>query len=290
MRPTQLFTSALLIVAASSASSPFPPNTMLEARQDDATTTSSSSFILDFSGVQGNTATTVVSSSETSSGTDDASSATATDTDSNSNSQSDSASTSGSQGNSTQTSDASSQATTKTYDARLPAGGVSLITPAAIATSYYKIKDNIVFAWNYTSLSATPNAVDVLASCAQNSEIYTISANMSITNDMQAVTWDTGAYQATASPQLFTSEYTLIIHDATKDISAVAQAGYLGTFNSFRFGMYLPRPYNDLQEFKCVTCNGANTLMDKNTMSLMCGMTALTILSFSWFGGIAGVW
>nr|POF04213.1 hypothetical protein CFP56_21968 [Quercus suber] len=282
MRTAPLLTSALLFAVASTASSPFPVNTILDARQDDTPTTSSTSFNLDLSTVQGNTATTITSSAESSSGSNSASTASISGSDSSSNS--------GSQNGTSETSSQSSQATTKTYDARLPAGGVSLITPAAIATSYYKIKNDVVFVWNYTSLSATPSAVDVLAACATNSATYTIAANLTITNATQAVTWDTGAYQATGDPQLLTADYTLIIHDSAKDASAVAQAGYLGTFDSYTFGMYIPQQPEGLQQFKCVTCNGASTLMDKHTVLFMGGMATVTIFSFGWFGGIAGLW
>jgi len=79
-----------------------------------------------------------------------------------------------------------------------------MITPSALAApSYYKIGDFVTFAWNYTSLSVTPSAIDVVASCQRNEQIYTIAANQSI-NGTQAVTWDTGNYQGTATVPLLT--------------------------------------------------------------------------------------
>src|SRR5579862_8109686 len=57
-------------------------------------------------------------------------------------------------------------------DPRLPAGGIMMITPSALAApSYYKIGDFVTFAWNYTSLSVTPSAIDVVASCQRNEQI-----------------------------------------------------------------------------------------------------------------------
>ena len=40
--------------------------------------------------------------------------------------------------------------------------------------------------------------------------------------------------------------YTLIIYDAASSISATPQAGYLGVYNQFTFGMYLGQPYTPL--------------------------------------------
>jgi len=114
-----------------------------------------------------------------------------------------------------------------------------MVTPAPIdGAQYYKIEDYVTFAWNYTSLSVTPTAVDVLASCATNNQMYTIALNQSITGPTGAVTWDTGEYQSTATIPLLVASYTLIIYDASKEITAIPSAGYLGTFEQLVFGMY----------------------------------------------------
>lgn len=121
-----------------------------------------------------------------------------------------------------------------------------MVTPSAIAGSqYYKIGDFVTFAWNYTSLSVTPTAIDVLASCSINSQPYTIAMNQSV-QPTGAVTWDTGNYQSTATVPLLTETYTLVIYDAAKDVSATAQAGYLGVYDQFTFGMYVPQKYTPL--------------------------------------------
>ncbi len=86
-------------------------------------------------------------------------------------------------------------------DERDPPGGIQMITPGPFAgPQYYKIGDYITFGWNYTSLSVTPSAINVVASCSLNSHIYTIAANQSVQSS-QAVTWDTRA-EATASVPL----------------------------------------------------------------------------------------
>jgi len=128
-------------------------------------------------------------------------------------------------------------------DPRLPPGGIELITPAAIAPpQYYKIGDYVTFAWNYTSLSVTPSAVDVMASCAVNSQLYPISLNQSV-GPTGAVTWDTGKYQSTATIPLLTETYTLVVFDAAGGVSSTPQAGYLAVQDQWTFGMYIPEPY-----------------------------------------------
>jgi hypothetical protein len=180
------------------------------------------------------------------------------------------------------------------YDARLPAGGVSLITPAATAGSqFYKIGDFVTFAWNFTSLSATPTAVNVFATCTDNQGLYTISANMTVSNATQRVIWDTGAYQ-TSDPKalqtpLITDKYTLIIFDAAGSVTEAASAGYLAPFNSFIFGMYSPQPYTPLGEYKCATCSGALSDMERRALGMVVGMSIITFLSFTWFVSGTGI-
>ncbi|KAF8865825.1 hypothetical protein BDZ45DRAFT_683818 [Acephala macrosclerotiorum] len=184
-----------------------------------------------------------------------------------------------------------SSATHTSYDARLPAGGVSMITPSVAAgEQYYKIGDYVTFAWNYTSLSATPTAINVMASCSANSELYTISMNQTVSNSTGAVTWDTGSYQATAVQNpLLTETYTLVIYDAASGISATAEAGYLAVYDSYTFGMYTPQPYTPLADFQCATCSGALSDMEKRALGMMFGMACLTVLSFTWFVSGTGI-
>jgi len=280
MRPTQIFTSVCLLAAASSAWQPMEVVKRelepLIARQQSTT-----KFDLSYTGKQGNTATTI----ESSTATDSDATATGTGTSKETGKTTGkSAGTSGSNKGST------TVATTKTFDPRLPAGGLSMITPSAAETTYYKIKDYVTFAWNYTSLSVTPSAIDILAYCATNSATYTLAMNQSVTGPTQAITWDTNGYQETASTTLLTGTYTLIVHDAAKDVSAIPQAGYLGTYEQFTFGMYTPQAYVPLSDYQCATCNAALSSMERQTLGFMFGMAALTVLSFGWFAGAAGLW
>jgi len=118
-----------------------------------------------------------------------------------------------------------------------------MITPAVSSgAQYYKIGDWVTFAWNYTSLSATPSAIDVFASCAANQALYTLALNQSV-SETGSVLWDTGDYQASATVPLLTNTYTLIIFPADSSISAVPKAGYLAVQKTYTFGMYTPQPY-----------------------------------------------
>jgi hypothetical protein len=129
----------------------------------------------------------------------------------------------------------------KSYDNRLPAGGISLVTPNALAGSqFYKVGDFVTFAWNFTSLSQTPSAIDILATCTANQATYTIAVNQSASETQ--VVWDTKNTPDGQKPFL-TEKYTLLIYDAESSVSAAPRAGYLAVFNSFQFGMYTPKPY-----------------------------------------------
>lgn len=183
--------------------------------------------------------------------------------------------------------------TSTQFDARLPAGGVSMITPAIISgPQYYKIGDFVTFAWNYTSLLATPTAINIMATCTANEQLYTLAANQTIGNATGAVTWDTGAYQSTAlSDPLLTETYTLIIYDADSSISATAQAGYLAVYDQYTFGMYTPQPYTPLGDFQCATCSGALSDMERKALGMVFGVSVITVLSFTWFvGGLGVIW
>jgi len=181
-----------------------------------------------------------------------------------------------------------------------------MITPPAIAgLQLYKVGDYVTFAWNYTSLSVTPSAIDIIASCSANNQAYTIATNQSV-GPTGAVTWDTRP-SATASAPLLTEKYTLMIYDAAKGVSATAQAGYLGTFNQLIFGMYTPQHYVPLDrklayslialedslisgaEWVCVTCSSALSDMERQTLSFMFIMGTITVLTFTWFAGGSGV-
>ena len=170
-----------------------------------------------------------------------------------------------------------------------------MITPAPTASaSYYKIGDYVTFAWNYTSLLASPSAVDIVASCSGNQQTYTIQMNQTISNATQAVTWDTAAYQ-TDNPALPLAQdfYTLIIYDAASAVTAFPQAGYLAPQSQFTFGMYTKEPYSDspTSGTMCPTCSGALSSSERQALGLMLVMGTITTLSFTCFlGGVNIIW
>ncbi|KAJ5187371.1 hypothetical protein N7449_010365 [Penicillium cf. viridicatum] len=174
-------------------------------------------------------------------------------------------------------------------DPAAAAGGVSMITPASSSTTYYKIGQDVTFVWNYTSLSVTPSAVNVVASCSLNSMTYTLSSNMTV-KQTGSVVWDTGKYQKSATIPLLTASYTLIVYDASKDIDDTASAGYLSSQNGgYVFGMYTPQSYTPLNQFKCATCSGALSETSRLAIKFTVGMAVITFASFTWFAGSAGV-
>ncbi|KAL4932368.1 uncharacterized protein BDV17DRAFT_195087 [Aspergillus undulatus] len=177
---------------------------------------------------------------------------------------------------------------TTSVDARLPPGGISMLTPASSSTTYYKIDEEITFVWNYTSLSITPSAINVVASCSLNDATYTIASNVSV-EETQTVKWDTGKFNANATAPLLTATYTLIVWDDSKDIDDSAKAGELSSQNRYYFGMYTPQPYENLTNFVCATCNGALSSVETLGLKMAVGMSLLTIVSFTWFAGTFGV-
>ncbi|PWY66827.1 hypothetical protein BO94DRAFT_330667 [Aspergillus sclerotioniger CBS 115572] len=168
------------------------------------------------------------------------------------------------------------------------AGGISMLTPTEGATSYYRIGDYVTLAWNYTSLTISPTAVNVVASCSLNSATYTISTNMTM-GPTGKVIWDTRKYQANATVPLLTASYTLIVWDASKALTETASAGYLSAASGYTFGMYSSQPYTPLNGFVCATCSSAFSELERMGLKFTMGMVTITILSFTWFAGGSGV-
>lgn len=175
------------------------------------------------------------------------------------------------------------------YDPRKAAGGVTMLKPDIMQGEvFYKVGDWVTFSWNYTSLSSTPTALDILASCTANQAMYTIAVNHSA--DSTEVLWNTGEKQAN-QPLFLNSKYTLIMYDSDSSISAVPQAGYLGVFKGLSFGMYTPQDYKDLDEgFQCANCNSALSNFERMTLKAMLFTTGTTIGSLLYFTYQFGLW
>ncbi|KAF2028031.1 hypothetical protein EK21DRAFT_114236 [Setomelanomma holmii] len=176
------------------------------------------------------------------------------------------------------------------FDPRLPAGGITMVTPNAIAgDQFYKVGDWVTFAWNYTSLSVTPSYIDVLASCSANQATYTLAVNMSATNTR--VLWDTENTPSGQAPFL-TEKYTLMIYDSSSEVTAAPRAGYLGAYSQFTFGMYTPQPYVSWGAFQCANCvkNGALSAAEQMTLKVLLFTTGTTIASLLFFTHNFGLW
>ncbi|EXJ54419.1 hypothetical protein A1O7_09758 [Cladophialophora yegresii CBS 114405] len=200
-----------------------------------------------------------------------------------------SASGSGSRGSASGNATRTTNTKTTPIDPRLPPGGVALITPALIdGPQYYKVGEFVTFGWNYTSLSVTPSAIDILASCAQNAQTYTLTSNMSV-EETGAFTWDTGEMYATATNPFPVASYTLIIHDSSQDLTDVPSAGFLAAYQQYIFGMYTPQAYTPLNEFRCATCSGALSVHEKQALGVILTASAITFMSFAWFANGFGV-
>ncbi|PGH16678.1 hypothetical protein AJ79_01550 [Helicocarpus griseus UAMH5409] len=163
-----------------------------------------------------------------------------------------------------------------------PVGGIEMVKPAITdGPTYIKIGTEATFKWNYTSLIATPSAVDAVAFCSRNSHTYTITSNMTVEKTAE-VKWDTAQYKSQDVP-LLTEEYTLMVYDNTKEPSDVPEPGHLGSFNQYRFGMYHPQDYTPRTESTCATCSAAMSDMERQALKVMFGTAMITVLSFTWF-------
>ncbi|KAF2843605.1 hypothetical protein M501DRAFT_994591 [Patellaria atrata CBS 101060] len=175
---------------------------------------------------------------------------------------------------------------TKAINPLDPAGGVQLQTPGPLeGPQYYKVGDYITFGWNYTSLSATPSYIDVMATCTVNNALYTIAANQSFETSALFV-WDT---KPTPSPAYVVAMYTLLIYDSEAGTTAIPQAGYLSAFKQFSFGMYTPKPKVDWNDYHCIVCNAGVQSMERQTLTVLLGTTMVTVLSFTWFANGFGI-
>lgn len=136
-----------------------------------------------------------------------------------------------------------SEEPTKTPDVddTSPAGAVVMITPAPLAADqYYKIGDKVSFVWSYTGLQIPPKAIDVLVTCT-NQATYTIAGNVTY-EPTATVVWDTSTDRP-GQKNLLTEKYTLVIHDAAEEITAVPQPGELGLSRTLQFGIYKRQEY-----------------------------------------------
>lgn len=181
------------------------------------------------------------------------------------------------------------KATHTQYPPESPPGNVVMQTPNVFAGSaLYKIGDFVTWGWNYTNILGTPTAVDVLISCSTASETWTLTSNMTFKTSAEYV-WDSSVQATDVAQPLPVAMYTLIIKDSDAAISTVPDAGYLGTFSSFTFGLYTPQPYVDFPQWHCDACNAALSKFDHQVLGFAVTMGLVTVLSFTWFVSGLGI-
>ncbi|KAI4749227.1 hypothetical protein E4T50_00594 [Aureobasidium sp. EXF-12298] len=305
MRPAQLLSSIALFSALSSASAPWSESFHLKAirdindlvfpRQDNsvASKTSDASSAKSTANSSNKDSSSQASSTDnndaTTTGSDKSAAASsgASKSGDSSDASSTGKSTGGSSGSSKGTATTKSSKS-KTYGVSAGYGGIAMITPGIFSsTSYYKVGEYITFAWNLTSLSVTPTALDIMASCGANNNIYTLAVNQTVNGSTGAVTWDTNEYQATATVPLLTETYTLIIMDAALPaVTATAVYGGLPVWSNYRFGMYTTQPYQnssggDAATYTCITCKSAASSLEKQPLAFIFGMVFITIASYT---------
>lgn len=166
-----------------------------------------------------------------------------------------------------------------------PAGGVAMITPSVMdGLQLYKIEDKIKWVWNYTNLQGKPAAIDVYIKCSKVAQPWTLTQNMSFAEPATFV-WDTDAFKkkSVATP-LLTEQYTLVIADSDGGISAAPEAGFLAPFSGISFGLYEKKAYHDNGDgYQCASCSGAMSGLDTRAVGVAMAMSAVTVLSFTWF-------
>ncbi|KAG8420389.1 hypothetical protein J3459_011119 [Metarhizium acridum] len=151
----------------------------------------------------------------------------------------------------------------------------------------YKISDYVTWSWNYTSLLGTPTAIDVIVSCSAASETWTLTGNMSFSTAVSYV-WDTKKQANDIQSPLGVQQYTLIVKDSDASITQAPEAGYLGAFTSYTFGMYTGQPYTPYADWTCPgTCSAASSAFDRQAVGLAIITSIVTFLSFTWF--VAGL-
>lgn len=170
------------------------------------------------------------------------------------------------------------------FPAQYPPGGISMQTPNIFLqpSGLYKISDYVTWSWNYTSLLATPTAIDVIVSCSTGSDTFTLTSSMPFATDVNYV-WDTKQQANNGSSRLFNAMYTLIIKDSAAAITQAPEAGYLGACPGYTFGMYAAQSYVPYAQWVCVGCSAASSFFGYQALGLAVTMSVITVMSFTWF-------
>lgn len=163
-------------------------------------------------------------------------------------------------------------------------GGVTMVTPDALLTPtpLYRIKDEITFQWNYTSIKAKPTAVDVILSCSAAQDTWVLTANMTFQTNASYI-WDSKVQATDVNQPLPIELYTLIIKDSDADITAAPEPGYLAPYSGLTFGLYQPAKETPWDQWQCTGCSAAPSLFDRPALGLAITMSLISLFSFTWF-------
>ncbi|CAN8097276.1 unnamed protein product [Discula destructiva] len=196
---------------------------------------------------------------------------------------------------STGTADDSETTSSSNTTANSPGSAVMTFPVTTLTSAYYRIGDFVTFKWNYTGLTASPTAVNVIATASTSSlgaSTWTLTSNMTFETNAD-FTWDTAAFQTQAlqdQKPLLVEMYTLYIYDAESSApTETAGYGSLTANAALTFGLYTGQPYTPITTgWTCATCSGALSSQERQAVGLLFAMFGVTVLSFTWF--VTGLW
>jgi hypothetical protein len=143
---------------------------------------------------------------------------------------------------------AGSASSTLSIPQSAPAGGLTILTPAQTATSYFKLAPSqpITFGWNFTYLLSTPTHLTVSAIC-ENGNTYPVGPSDGvIPGTATSVVWDAWAWdQANPGTPLAQAKYTLNVWDE-RGPAATRGAGLFSPNSALQFALYSPQAYTPL--------------------------------------------
>ncbi|KAI0064991.1 hypothetical protein BV25DRAFT_1914137 [Artomyces pyxidatus] len=140
-----------------------------------------------------------------------------------------------------------------------PAGALSITQPPQTTIAFFKIAPSqpITFAWNFSDVLSTPQALTVSAVC-DNGITYPVGPTDGvIPGTATSVVWDAYAWQqSNPNSPLAVATYTLEIYDQ-RGPGAARAPGLLQANSALRFALYTPQPYTPIASgWQCTGCNG----------------------------------
>ncbi|KAF9471992.1 hypothetical protein BDN70DRAFT_819312 [Pholiota conissans] len=138
------------------------------------------------------------------------------------------------------------------------AGGITITKPPQTATSFFKVApgETITFAWNFTSILATPTSLTVSAVCANGNTYPVGPTDGHIPGTATEVLWDVGSYQQN-NPQnpLPMASCTLHVWD-DRGPGASIKPGFMQENSGLQFALYTPQAYTPLASgWTCAACS-----------------------------------